>query len=586
MKTFKKIFTFILFFGGSGVALHAQDSVVNRNVNVEREYRPVIQDVGKINSIPNVLEPNIEKTAPKYTDFNLPLSVGYNVYTLPSALPTSNKTKKTKNGLAQFGLGNPLNTIADIAYPIITETDSRLDFTLNHFGTFEKRTHSVTKTAVTYDENFNKLDFYSGIGANHEFLKYYGNNFNNEGKITKLNTLENTYASPVFIEKSRIGTDTSLRNLNLMAQHNDSLNTFWRLNAFVGIKSIPTAQELKYKADISYKLLNIGSGITEHQILSSGKFSVPSGENRFGLDFEMANLLYQSKNAGLLNFPHPYSILTINPYYGIERENWNVRLGIRSSLSVSNGPGFSPSADILGEWKILLKYVSFYGGITGAYRINSMNTILEENPYIMPDIKVKDTYTPFDIFAGVKLKPLYNLLIDGYVDYKKINNAYFFVNKVYSSSLTTSDSVLYTNRFDVMYNDASLLKMGIRANYNLKNWLNIQMKGCYNSWQVSNQTHAWNKPKWEADMSTEIRITNEIFFNASAYYEAGRTAKLGNMILPMNNKIDINLGCNYAFNSSVSAFLKINNLLGNRNQYFYGYEVQGLNVLIGAALSF
>ena len=36
---------------------------VDRNVTVEREYKPIIQDAGKITSVPAVTEANVQKTA-------------------------------------------------------------------------------------------------------------------------------------------------------------------------------------------------------------------------------------------------------------------------------------------------------------------------------------------------------------------------------------------------------------------------------------------------------------------------------------------------------------------------------------------
>jgi len=54
----------------------------------------------------------------------------------------------------------------------------------------------------------------------------------------------------------------------------------------------------------------------------------------------------------------------------------------------------------------------------------------------------------------------------------------------------------------------------------------------------------------------------------------------------MRPKVDINLGASYLYNNWLTAFAKVNNLINNPYQDFYGYQVQGLNVLVGAAFSF
>lgn len=585
MKSSINIFLiFFLLFISKSSNLLAEDSIVNRNVNVEREYKPVIQDVGKINSLPNVIEPNIEKTAAKYSEFNLPLSVDYNLHTLASTQPANNKNKNVNPGYARLGFGNPLNTLANFAYPILSQSDSKLDISLNHLATFENKTLSLTKASLLFNKNFNTFDLYTGMSGGHEYFKYYGNNFN---KIAKFSNIKGLTADPAanFTEKSREGLNKNKNKLDLNTYLNDTTNTFRRLNAYAGFKSSPSNKLLRYNAELEYKLLNTNNGTNEHMIHTLGRFSIPNHNNRMGLDLDLYNLAYQSPS--LLNFESGYSIFSLNPYYGIERENWKVRLGAKSSFPIANGKTASPSADINGEWKALPKYLSIYGGISGGYAINSMNDILAENRYLLSELRVEDTYTPVNIFAGIKTKPLYNLIFETYIDYRKVKNQYFFINKSYSTTtILNSDSILYTNRFNVIYSDATLLKLGIRVNYNLQGWLNIQAKAAYNSWKVDTEKYAWNKPVWEGDMTSNIQITKEINISASAYYETGRHAKLGNLSMAIKNKMDINLGGSYSFNNWISSFAKINNLLNTKNQYFYGYEVQGINVLLGAAFSF
>ena len=127
MKTTKYILSALFLFVGTTLSLHAQDSIIDRNVTVEREYKPVIQDAGKINSVPEVLEQTVEKAAPTYSEFNLPLNAGFNIHTLPAA-ELKNEKRDSKGGFARFGFGSNVNTLADFAYPIVKNADTRLDF--------------------------------------------------------------------------------------------------------------------------------------------------------------------------------------------------------------------------------------------------------------------------------------------------------------------------------------------------------------------------------------------------------------------------------------------------------------------------
>lgn len=595
MKTSKYFIAILLISLGSAFTLQAQDTILNRNIQVEREFRPLIHDAGMINSIPLVLEPNVVKSAAEYSDFNLPLNVDYNIHILPAAELVTEKPAITGKGYARIGLGNYLNTLADFAYPVINTPDMKLDFSINHLATFDsKQMHSITKAQISFDKIFKTFDFYAGAGGGHEYFKYYGNDFNSLDSIANLKTLDLNYGLSNYLEKNRVGISTT--PVNTLA-NNPEGNTFWRFNALAGVNSLHTTTDLRYQAEMQYHLFDAVNGITENVIRTKGGFSTPNDKNRLGLDFDLYNMMYSSSTIPDFNFWQTYSVLTVNPYYSIERPEFNVRLGLKTSLSFVHGKLMNPSPDISAEWKAVPKYLSFYGGLTGDYEVNTLDKIATENPYLFSDLKVNDTYTPVDLFVGMKLKPLYNLLLDAFIESKQISNQYFYVNKAYSLtpaySLTSAyipypqaDSTIYSNRFNVVYSSATQTKMGIRANYNYKNLVNVEMKWAYNSWNVDNQQYAWNMPKYDAQLNTDIHINDNLTVSVNMFYEGLRYAKLGDMAILMNDKVDINLGAAYSYNNWLTVFGKINNLINNQYQNYYGYDVQGTNMMIGAAFSF
>ena len=50
--------------------------------------------------------------------------------------------------------------------------------------------------------------------------------------------------------------------------------------------------------------------------------------------------------------------------------------------------------------------------------------------------------------------------------------------------------------------------------------------------------------------------------------------------------MDWNLGASYAYRDWMSVFVKLNNILNKKYDYYNGYDVQGINVMAGAAFSF
>ena len=586
MKTSKYIVSALL---AMSVGVNAQ--TVDQNVTVEREYKPIIQDAGKIISVPEIIEPNVEKTAAKYTEFSFPLPVGQNIQTLSAAELEHQRRNNPKDAFVRIGLGNNLNNLLDFALPLLKKTDMRLDLKLNHLATFSKEAHSTTRAALEFNNNYKNSEFYAGVGLGHEYFKYYGEQFDMTGTPKDLTSLKTgIYEELNFVRVNRTAQLFSLNNI-VNGADND---VFWRFNAFAGMRSLPATESIRYKAEVQYRLFDSRNGLTENIIHSKANFNTPNGRNRSGIDVEMQNMMYKTDIANtVMNVWDAYTVFSMNPYYSIERERWDIRLGVKSSFSFVHGRPFNPSPDVSFEWKAVPEWLAFYAGAGGSYKVNTLDGMFTENRFLFSDLRVQDTYTPVSAYFGVKIKPVYNLLFDAYVNYQYIDNQYFFINKDYAYSLLSStllgspnDSIIYTNKFNVVYSAATLVKVGLRANYNLRNLVNIQLKGAYNGWDVEDIAMAWNKPKFEADMTADWRVTRNLNVTSNVFFESERFAKLGEQSMRMRPKVDINLGASYSYLNWFTLFGKVNNLTNNRYQEFYGYEVQGMNVLVGASFSF
>lgn len=571
--------------------LSAQESV-DRNVTIEREYQPVIQDAGKIMTLPEIIQHNTRKEAVDYSEIYQPLPFQKNILTLSAEEEQHDRRKKMKEAFIRLGGGNYWNTLGDLVLPIIKNDKNLLDLNISHTGTFGKKLQSVSRANLEYNHYFTNYDLYAGVGLSHQYFNYYGKNFyGNGGDSVGLNGLFSL--SPAFLpdyqEQNLARFTRSVQTVNFSDLIGLPVNDMlWRYNAHAGIRSLPNAEGRKYTAEMSFDLFRSNIGLQESEYKIKYGFSNPLGNNRFGIDFEMSNFFYQHSDTSKINFWNYYAVFSMNPYYLIERDNWYVRAGVKTAFSFVHGRPFNPTPDITSEWNVIPKVLSAYGGLTGNFRISTMNSIYAENPYIFPDLRVKDTYTPFNTYFGFKLKPVYNIMVDAFVDYRYIVDQYFFVNKEYLSTDASAGaySNLFINRFNAIYSDAGLFKVGTRLNYNYKDIVNIQLKGIYNAWNVKTELHAWMKPAIEADLSADVKIGRKLTTTAMVFFEGERYAKLGDNPFRMSPKIDVNLGATYTFNRTFSAFAKLNNLINSKYEQFYGYEVQGINFLLGGAVAF
>jgi outer membrane cobalamin receptor len=138
----------------------------------------------------------------------------------------------------------------------------------------------------------------------------------------------------------------------------------------------------------------------------------------------------------------------------------------------------------------------------------------------------------------------------------------------------------------VAYSDANLFRLGMRANYNYRNTLNVQAKMAFNGWNVELENYAWLKPAFEADISADWRFNRSLSFSSSLFIQGVTYAKLGDTAYRMRPAVDMNMAASYSFSRAFSMFARLNNVLNSRYEHFYGYKVQGINLMLGGSLSF
>ena len=571
----------LLIFFSSGI-VSAQDSIVNRNVTVEREYQPLINDAGKIITNPKVLEPIVEKTKAVFSDITAPLKIGTNIQTLdPEEL--KHLPSVVKNGFARVGLGYPLNTLAEFMYPLVKNENNRLDLSLRHLGALTDKIHSKTTTGIQYDHLFSGFNFYTGITGRHDFYNYYGRIFGAD-KVYQMADITPAYGNAVYTTPE--ANTLTLRNLSGFPLN----ETNWRVNFTAGARSLPDAESLNYDISMNYNLFTAISGkLTENELMLKANFDVPFNYNRMGMNVEIHNLNYGSSAIKPNNFPLSYNLIKINPFYKLKGENWLLKLGVKTGLSLGHGQVFTPSPDVTAQWNAVPEYLSLYGGVTGDLTVNTLSRTYDENRYISPGNRLEDLYTPLDAFLGIKLSPASGLMFDVWGDYQIIHNQYLYVNRSYTTSDTTvmeDIKTVYHNRFDVIYAPAGKLSAGMRLNYDYKNRFGAYVKGAYHSWKVENQDFAWQLPVWDSDLGMYAKIKDNISLNTQFIFQDGRYARLGNTARRMNAVYDWNLGASYAYLDWLSVFIKLNNILNSKYDYYYGYQVQGINAMIGASFSF
>ena len=262
--------------------------------------------------------------------------------------------------------------------------------------------------------------------------------------------------------------------------------------------------------------------------------------------------------------------------------------------------GFGLSIDVGSNTKayffpnIYMQYSLFndafipYAKISGGVKQNSLFALYNDNPFILTNVSVKNEVSPYDIslgFKGIGGKRIsYGIL----ANVSKINQKAFFV----------TDTLLSTgNRFNVIYDSLSYVKIEGNFAYQQSEKLNIATTLRYHSYTMLHEAKAWNLPQVEFLLNGSynlyhkfiVNVALEMSFNRYAkMYAPGQnvTAQKGQYYTSIGSIIDGNIGLEYRYNPRLSAFINVNNIASQRYLRFYNYPVLPIQIFAGITARF
>lgn len=559
----------------------ATDTTIKRNIEVVRDYTPVIKEAGKINTMPELKDVNTKK-----------IEVDYKVWTstykpktdiIPSldyALASQEENKYSREGFLRLGGGNYKSFLGELYTPIYNSDVALFDFYLKHnssFGnvTLKKDNYDVLSNDVLskglYNDNKARISFLRSIRIREisAFGEFGYNRFNYYGLNSDMIS---------FSEQNKDKEEPEYKNDDQKNSHlTAALNFRFRSKDYI--------EQWKYDLQTNWRLLKTHFDVAENTIFTDLAASYRMQESILSLKFQMYNVFVSTPENGSIDFSkaqnfNNFTVLKFNPYYSFISEVGRLNLGLKASFGINQGKNTAFSPDITGQVRVIDNIWYVYAGVTGDYKVNTLRSLANENIYLSPDARPEDTYIPLDIYLGTKLNIGKSVNTDIHIGYKIINNQYFYVNK--------SDSTGMKNTFDVVYDkNVGQFNCGAAVNYNFREKVDFSFKIGYNKWSLEKQAESWMLPAAQIGLGVSYVPTDYLRFNINYDLEAGRKAKLGkDSSVDLKNFNDISLGANYKLMSFLDVFARFNNILNQRSEFWYGYPSQGFNFLLGLTLTF
>lgn len=579
----------------TALQLAAQDSVLNRSVVVEREFQPIIQSAGKVDAQPQAVQTEVPEVEVNYSEYTSgDVAPTANVNPLLSQ-PTRFTQPKPLHGWLRGAIGHP-RTEFGFAYKVDDEHKNFLDLFANHKANWGRRTLSKTDFGFRFTHQFKALDVYCGIKGEHEFYTKYGRYYDGSDGYNKLGGL-------------------TVKNYSELKP--EDKQTQWRARIYVGVKSNPK-EDLQYKAELGYQILDVPGIAVEHQLRSEAKIYGKLRDDRhsLGLRFFMQNNMYTVDTAmfahRLYNARHN---LRMEPFYEYNGQRILVHAGVNLDLNIGKGQmlsgneniSFAPSPNIRFEAQLAPKWATIYGKAVGAFGFGSLQSYLEGNRYmeVIPCVTSKSpaSYKPVDAELGFHFRPHKNLLLEIHGGYAYLMNSKSYVAFI-EPFVTDEAHWIFPGTFSDFVSDYHRAKVGAQVFYHYRDIIQIHFSGDYFYWKLQNITpkarledvtkdvvltpgRVYDRPDWQIDLRIDGRIDEHWSLYSDNHLAGSRWAITTNGEVQLPVYVDLNLGAQYEWpDLNLALFVQINNYICRRNHTLYGYQSQLINGIVGVSWRF
>ncbi|MCP9768199.1 hypothetical protein EGI22_09770 [Lacihabitans sp. LS3-19] len=556
-------FIIILFFCYNGAT--AQKPVVNEEINITKEREVVLPKANRIiDKIPPVENEKKEKKM-TYSFFDRKPTAVEETKFVPNVVSpiTKKSTSQDNTGYKNYfkvGMGNFGRIYAETY--INSNQDRKFVYGISGLHNSTKRgpigaensATSLSKIGVDGKYHQNNYELKLDMGYENRGYYFYGydtvanRDYTQQDLKQRLNffnfaaTLENTNPKP----KVDYSLTTGIKNLS----DNYSANE-----------------------------LDWGTKFKSHFPLIEDKVTATLSAEAYIT--ERSDLIFQTKNVRKRN------LYRVEPGFKFDFGKISAKIGFKAVNEyeqiekINNTKGF-PTASITYKTPSL---TYFFVGFDGDIIRNTLHSFINENPFLAQAVDIKNTNKNQEYYIGSRAELYNGLSYNLKISYGKYQNLYYFNKGEENSYETPSGSFINVTKFQVEYEEASTDFANISAEFgysNFEHWKS-NLKLDYNYYETVNFTKPYHRPAFTSRWGNTFLLSDKLVSSFDIYYLAGIYARDLDLGEPVKLKdiVDLNAEMTYLFSKQFSAFVKLNNIVGQNYQRYYNYPQMGLNFVAG-----
>jgi hypothetical protein len=542
----------------------SQKPVVNEEINITKDREVVLPKANRIiDKIPPVVTDKKEKKM-SYAFFDRkPTAVEETKFVPNVVSPVSKKsTNEDVIGYKNYfkvGLGNFGRIYAETY--INSDQNKKFVYGISGLhnstkrGPIDAENSATSLSKISVDGKYHQKNYELKLDMGYENRGYY---FYGYDTLT-----QNDYTQQDLRQRVNLYNFTaSFENTNPKPKVDYSLTT--------GIKTLSDfykASEIDWGTQFKAYFPLVEDKVTA--LVAGEAYLTQRSDNYFELDNVRKRNLYRVEPAFRFDFGRISAKIgykAVNEYEQIER--------------INTTKGF-PTASISYKTPSL---TYFFIGFDGDIIRNTLHSFLNENPFLVQAVNLKNTYKNQDFYIGSRGELYSGISFNTKISYGKYENLYFF-NKYEGLTDSPAGQPISVTKFQAEYEDAitDFVNVSAEIGYsNFENWKS-NLKLDYNYYETVKFTKPYHRPAFTSRWGNTFTLTNKLVSSVDLYYISGIYAKDLELNQPVKLKdiIDVNAEFTYLFSKQFSAFVKLNNIVGQNYQRYYNYPQLGLNFVAG-----
>lgn len=588
-----------------------QDTTLNRQVLLEREYNPTLRDASKINTMPSIYTPS-------RPDINVPYQETSPFVKIDRLLlgKVGSGDIRTgidfdaKKGYFSLGAGTNSNLESVFGYDLVESPTDTLSLITTYGSTsgnvdYEDKGYLTTKAKAKCAEgkiNINYRHLFEpsilSFGAYYRNMSYnyYGNPFWNKDEEIE---------SDLFNVNKRQGVN--IFNFNAALESSGKNKGIIRYRGAAGYSFFKN----------KYGPLVEDDGIKGGQLdLSADIFTQFDSENIVGVKGKIMNQSIRDTKFKFQTFAGSYHSITnleATPYFKAEGNDWGADIGLNAGcvFDRKNRLFFSPE---IHAYLTFAETSKLYLNATGGINENTFLQLFDENRYINMMSRVGYSRTPYDINAGLNSGLIRGIEFGLFGGYKRTKDDHLFMATSYYTISGASDSPLSVNTYSwgnvstPFYANISTGHVGgmIKTDLIPKTNLSVKATGYFYDVKyvsgympsyvntVPKAKKALGRPSFEVDINAGVKILPELNVSLNYIYAGGRKAfinqgqknEMSSGLTSMNAINEFNVHAEYKIKDWVSVYAQVNNVFNKKYELVQGYTLQGFNGLGGLSFKF